>query len=227
MASSTIGRAASALLAAAAAATLAVGCTEDGPEEPDGDLPADYLYISQGAQHTEDDLSIGVGSISDGTAALHIGADDIDGTEVVKAGAGDTVEAGHRTITVHRVDEGDRSEEGVALTVDDGEEGDGGGGPEPTASEDASPRPSDDAASGDPMDDPAVFAALPGRRTTRDGVTFALGSSQDGVARLLVSAEGHEDEEIEGEAGDEIDVAGRTVGIVEVRTHSVFLKFAD
>ncbi|WP_017622524.1 hypothetical protein [Nocardiopsis chromatogenes] len=227
MALSPLGRAVSALLAAAAAAALAAGCTEE-PEDSDGGLPEGYLYISQGAQYTEGDLSIGVGSISDGTAALHLGADDIDGIEVVRAGAGDTVEAGHRSITVHRVDEGEREEEGVALSVDDGEGGDGDQGADASGAASPSPEPSEDAsASGSPFDDPAVFAALPGRRTTREGVTFALGSSLDGVARILVSAEGHEDEEIEVETGDEVDVAGRTVLAVEVRKESVFLKFTD
>ncbi|MDA2811068.1 hypothetical protein O4J56_10510 [Nocardiopsis sp. RSe5-2] len=227
MALSTLGRAVAVLTAAAAAAAALTGCSEE-PDDTKGGLPEGYVYVAQGGQYTDADLSIGVGSISDGTAALHLSADDIDGTEVVRAGEGDTVEAGHRSITVHRVDEGDRDEEGVALTVDGG--GEDGGDQDAGASEDASPsaEPSQGAsASGDPLDDPAVFAALPGRRTTHEGVTFALGSSLDGVARILVSAEGHEDEEIEVETGDKVDVAGRTVMAVEVRKESVFLKFTD
>ncbi|MDA8371793.1 MAG: hypothetical protein M0026_18265 [Nocardiopsaceae bacterium] len=38
------------------------------------------------------------------------------GIEVVRADAGDSGEAGHRTITVHRVDEG--GDEGIAVTIE-------------------------------------------------------------------------------------------------------------
>ncbi|WP_017594083.1 hypothetical protein [Nocardiopsis potens] len=210
-----LGRAAPALLLSLLLA--AAGCSGDGERPPAGE---DEHYIVQGNQLAQGDLRIGLMSVSEDEAVMEVYAEDFE-TETVRAGEGDTFEAGRRTITVERIETG--GDEGVALTIDDPE------APAASASseEDGGSPGEGGAEDGGPMEDPEVFSVRLGHQSTESGITIGLGATAGGTARMLVQTEDGGEEQVEAAAGEEFAAGDRTLEVVEVGDGIAYLKFTD